>query len=237
VEPVIRRPVARQVQETQAETPKPIVAPQPAPTPAAEALPKPQLNSWLKGPLSKPSIRHDWLACTVYSEFAQRFGNSSPGRLGLSECWSVALSEINDPEDPAFKGFFLTQKGGFGFLNQGHIVRFNKGVAFLGTQESALEGIDVVLIGVGIDVLERAVFIVQEPYRNRFGVPPPAVAKELTALRECGILVLGANEVLEVPDAIEVVWTVPKEQASADDIRAEEHVRPEPHQPARPGAE
>jgi hypothetical protein len=56
-------------------------------------------------------------------------------------------------------------------------------------------------------------------------------------LRECGILVLGANEVLEVPDAIEVVWTVPKEQASADDIRAEEHVRPEPHQPARPGAE
>jgi hypothetical protein len=182
-------------------------------------------NAWLKETLSKQSIRHDWLASVIYGELAQRFGNSSPGKLGLSSCWSVALGETSDPEDPAFKGFFLTQKGGFGFLNQAHIVRFNKGVAFLGTQETALEGIDVVLVAVGIDAQDRAVFIVKEPYRTKFGVPPPAVEKELSSLRDCGILVLGISEALESPDVIEVLWTVPQEQTSAEDIKAEEHVR------------
>jgi len=226
VPPPVAGPPVQEAPRVELPTPPAVAveAPKPsAPSPATPESPKP--NRWLQEALSKTPIRHDWLACLVYSKVARHFGNSSPGKLGLSSCWSVALNETRDPEDPAFKGFFLTQKGGFGFLNQGHIVRFNKGVAFLGTQETALEGIDVALVAVGMDALDRAVFIVKEPYRTKFGVPPQAVEKELSSLRNCGMVVLGVSEALESADPLEILWTVPQEQASPDDIKAEEHVR------------
>src|SRR5262249_48103368 len=98
-------------------------------------------NLWLSEALAQEPIRHDWLTCLIYGRLAQKFRNSREGNFGASACWSIALTETKDISDPSFKGIFRTQKGGLGFLNGGYMARFNKGVAFIGTHESALEGI------------------------------------------------------------------------------------------------
>ncbi len=192
----------------------------------AVAAAKPSPNAWLENVLAQPPIRHDWLACMVYSKLAERFGNSHDGVLGLSRCWAVALDETEDIADPAFKGVYLTEKHGIGFLCQGRIARFNQGVAFIGTQESAIQGIGVSLIGVGLDAQDRIVFVISDGYRKKFGVPDQTVEQEFERLEKYGAVILGAKEALNSQLPIEVLWTVPLAQENPADPQAIESVRP-----------
>ena len=66
------------------------------------------------------------------SKMAEHFGNSSEGYFGPIPCWACSLGEVEDIADPSFKGILLTQKGGLGYLNQGHMARFRNEVAFIG---------------------------------------------------------------------------------------------------------
>jgi hypothetical protein len=183
---------------------------------------KPLPNLWLEETFARQPIRHDWFACLAYSKLAARFGNSREGKFGLSACWAVALGETKEIGEPAFKGIFLTEKGGLGFLNQGHVARFNKGVAFIGTHE----GIDVSLVGVGLDVQQRIVFIITDNYRAKFGVPDQTLTQELARLGEYGALIMSVQETLQSPEPLEVVWTVPAEQENPGDPQALESSRP-----------
>ena len=203
-----------------------------APEPAADkgiapSVPaRPSPNAWLEKVLAQPPIRHDWLACMVYNKLVERFGNSGDGTLGLSRCWSVALGETQDIADPAFKGIFLTEKHGLGFMCREQMARFNHGVAFLGTQESALQGIGVGLLGAGFDSRQRLVLVITDDYRKKFGVPEPDLAQELGRLAECGAVILSAKELLQSQDPIEVLWTVPAEQENSENPQTTESVRP-----------
>jgi hypothetical protein len=216
-----------------ATPPKPPPAPEvpvveqvvpPEPTP-----PKKRPNEWLRPMLEQPPIRHDWLSFLLYGEMAATFGNSTPGNLGLSSCWASAQDQeqTQDISNPEFRGIFLTQKGGFGFLNQGHIARFNKGVAFIGTQDDALEGIDVNLIAAGVDAEQRLVFVVSESYRSKFGVQEQSLTQELKKLQSFGAVVQSVKETLESPEPLLVLWTVPAVQQNPDDPKAVESWRQE----------
>jgi hypothetical protein len=187
---------------------------------------RPPPNAWLKGLLVGPLTRPDWFAWVVYRKLAEHFGNSREGYFGPIPCWACSLGEVEDICDPGFNGIFLTQKGGLGYLNQGRIIRFHKGVAFVGTLESAIEGIGVHLEAVATDVQRHIVFIVNEGYRSQFGVPAQTVAEELARLKKHGALVMSESEVLQSSEPIEVVWTVPAEQESPDDPQAMEGLRP-----------
>lgn len=186
---------------------------------------RPLPNSWLGGILDRPSIQQGF-NCLVYSKLAEHFGNSSEGMFGPIPCWACSLGDVEDVCDPAFRGVFLTQKGGLAYLNQGHIARFRNEVAFVGTLESAIEGIGINLKAVGADSQHRFVFIVTESYRTHFGIPEQIVAEELARLKEYGGLVMSANEVLYSPEPVEVVWTVPAEQDDPSDPQAAENLRP-----------
>jgi hypothetical protein len=158
---------------------------------------------------------------------AAHFGNSHEDRFGPIPCWASSLGDVEDVCDPAFRGVFLTQKGGLAYLCQGHIARFNNQVAFVGTLESTIEGIGVNLKAVGVDAQQRIVFIVTESYRTQFGVAEQSVVEELARLRERGALLLSVNEILQSPDALELVWTVPAKQEDPSDPQAVVHRRPE----------
>jgi hypothetical protein len=195
-------------------------------TSSAPAL-RPLPNLWLKEVLSRASLRQDWFPCLVYRKLAEHFGNSEESFFGPFPCWVCSLGDVADISDPAFRGVFLTQKGWLGYLNQGHLVRFHNEVVFLGTLESTIEGIGVSLVGAGTDAHQRIVFIVTENYRTKFGLPDLTVAQALARLRESGASLMSVNEVLQSPDPIEVVWTVPAHQENPDDPQAMEDVRPE----------
>ena len=172
-------------------------------------------------------MRQDWFACLVYTRLAEHFGNSSEGYFGPFPCWACSLGEVENISDPAFRGVFLTQKGGLGYLNRGHVARFRNEVAFIGTLETTIEGIGVHLVAVGADTEQRVVFVVTEGYRAKFDLPDQAVAEELARLKDYGALVLSASEVLQNTDPIEVIWTVPAEQENPDDPQAVENLRPD----------
>jgi hypothetical protein len=176
-----------------------------------EAPPNPSPNQWLAEALAKPVTRHDWFVSLVYAGVAAAVGNSVEGTLGSSHCWSAALGEADDVAAADFRGFFLTQKGGFGFLSEGHLVRFNNGVVFVGAQEAAIEGIGVSLVAVGLDSRHHAYFIVTEEYRSKFGLPEEAVERELVSLQQHGATILSVSELLEHQEPLELVWTVPAE--------------------------
>jgi len=226
---------------------KPIEVPRPMPEvsqpqePAGPVIPKPgggeppaqpaQLvrplpNTWLAAILDRPSVRHNWFTSLVYSKLAEHFGNSHEGMFGPIPCWACSLGDVDDVCDLGFRGVFLTQKGGLAYLNQGHIARFNNEVAFLGTLESAIEGIGVKLRAVGVDSQQRIVFIVTESYRTQFGIPEQIVAQELARLREYGGSVMSAREVLHSSEPLEVVWSVPAEQENPSEPQAVENLRP-----------
>ena len=233
-----RKPTEPARQEAQDVPPSPspsndtrTKAVEPVAAPAAPAEPLP--NSWLGNVLAQPPIRHDWLACTVYSKIAERFGNSRDGTLGLSRCWAVALDEAEDIADPAFKGIFLTEKRGLGFLCREQMVRFNQGVAFIGTQESAIQGIGVSLLGVGFDVQQRLVLVITDDYRKKFGVPEQTLAQELGRLETCGAVIMSVHELLHSQDPIEVLWTVPAAQENSNDPRVIESLWPAAPQPPK----
>ena len=214
--------------ETAPSAPPSKDAPEPAADkgipPAVPAQPSP--NAWLEKVLTQPPIRHDWLACMVFNKIVERFGNSRDGTLGLSRCWSVALDETEDIADPAFKGIFLTEKHGLGFMCREQMARFNHGVAFLGTQESAIQGIGVGLLGAGFDIHQRLVLVITDDYRKKFGVPEQALAQELGRLAECGAVILSAKELLQSQHPIEVLWTVPAEQENSENPQTTESIRP-----------
>jgi hypothetical protein len=192
------------------------------PAPVVKPLP----NLWLEAILTHPAIRHDWFTRLIYRKMAEHFGNSCESMFGPIPCWASSLGEVDDICDPAFRGVFLTQKGGLAYLSQGHIARFNNRVAFVGTLESTIEGIGVNLKAVGADSQQRIVFIVTGGYRTQFGLPEQAVAEELARLREYGALMLSTNEVLQSPEPLELAWTVPAEHEHSSDPQAVEHLRP-----------
>ena len=189
---------------------------------------KPLPNLWLKAALSGASLRQDWFTCLIYRSLAEHFGNSSESFFGPFPCWVCSLGDVEDISDPAFRGVFLTQKGWLGYLNQGRIARFRNEVAFLGTLETAIEGIGVSLVAAGTDAQQRIVFIACENYRTKFGIPELTVAQELARLRDYGASLMSMNEVLQNPEPIEVVWSVPANQVDASDPQAVEIFRPEP---------
>lgn len=189
---------------------------------------RPLPNLWLKAVLDGASIGQEWFNCLVYTRLAEYFGNSEESFFGPFPCWVCSLTEVEDISDPAFRGVFLTEKGWLGYLNQGQIARFRNEVAFLGTLESTIEGIGVNLVAVGVDSQQRIVFVVNEGYHTKFGVPAQTVVQELTKLRQYGGWVLSVNEALQSPDAIDVIWTVPVEQEDPSEPQAAEDLRPEP---------
>ena len=196
----------------------------PAPRPAETIRPLP--NQWLQAVLHNIAARHDWFPCLVYRQMAEHFGNSCEGFFGPFPCWACSLGGVEDISAPGFRGIFLTQKGGLGYLNHGHIARFRNGVAFIGTLESVIEAIDVNLLAAGVDSQQRIVFIVTEGYRARFGIPEQTVIHELTRLREHAAVVMSPSEALQSPEPIEVIWTVPAQQENPDDPQAVETLRP-----------
>ena len=183
-------------------------------------------NLWAKSLLIKPPVRNDWLTSLIYSSMAGKFGNSTEGKFGSSTCWSIALCAIEDVDDSAFKGIILTEKGSLSFLNNGHCARFCHGVAFVGTQDSALEGIGVTLIGVGLDADERIAFIVGDGYEKKFGVPAQTLAHDLSTLKKYGAVVQSVAELMASSDPIEVLWTAPMEQVDKSNPQAIESPRP-----------
>jgi hypothetical protein len=196
----------------------------PAAPPAPAIRPRP--NLWLKPVLDRPPAPHEWFACLVYTKMAEHFGNSSEGYFGPFPCWFCSLGEAESISDPAFRGVFLTQKGGLGYLNHGHVARFRNQVAFVGTLESTIEAIGVDLLAVGADTQQRIVFVVTEGYRAKFDLPEQTVVAELTRLKDYGALVLSASEILQNTDPVEVMWTVPAEQENPNDPQAMEDLRP-----------
>jgi hypothetical protein len=195
-----------------------------APIPVVEA--KPVTNLWLEPILAQRPIRYDWLACLIYGKAAEHFGNSQPGKFGLRQCWAIALGDVEDIGDPAFKGIFLTEKRGFGFTNQEHMVRFNDSVALIGTPQSAIEGVGVSLLATAMDSEQRIIFIVRDDYRSKFGVPEQTVRQELARLKEYGALLRSVAEAVTHPEPIEVLWTAPADQKNPADPQAFEINRP-----------
>ncbi len=106
------------------------------------------------------------------------------------------------------------------------MARFNQGVAFIGTQESAIQGIGVSLLGVGLDAQERIVLVITDDYRKKFGVPDQAIAQEFGRLESHGAVILSVKEALHSPNPIEVLWTVPAAQENASDPQTVESIRP-----------
>jgi hypothetical protein len=202
---------------------QPAAAPSlPPPAQAQAALqpaepPKPSPNLWVKSLLSRHQLEHDWFASLVYAAMAQRFGNSAEGTLGSGACWYINLGETEAVEDPAFKGVFLTEKRSLGFLSQGQMARFGHGVAFVGSQAAAIEGIEIGLIAVGLDARQRVVFVVRDGYRNRFDVPEATLGEALACLGAQGAVIMSVSEILTSHEPLEVVWTVPAEQSDPND--------------------
>jgi hypothetical protein len=183
-------------------------------------------NQWLATVLTRQHIRHEWFAWLIYSRMAEKLGTSRQGTMGLGKCWAIPLGETKDPAAPEFRGVFLTEKGGFGFIDRGHMARFNKGVAFIGTQESALEGIGIDLVAVGMILsTQMVVFIVGDKFRSRFGVPETTVAQAIKQLAEYGARIWTVPEALASPEAMDIVWTVPIEQEDAANPQVEESTR------------
>jgi len=73
---------------------------------------------------------------------------------------------------------------------------------------------------------QRVVFILSDNYREQFGVPETSLAEALNRLRECGALIMGVREALASREAIEVLWTVPADQADSASPEALESKRP-----------
>jgi hypothetical protein len=211
-----------------AEPARPVVLKLVGGGPAAQAAQKirPLPNAWLQPILAHPPAAHDWLAHLAYSKMAEHFGNSAEGYFGPIPCWACSLGEVEDISDLAFKGIFLTQKGGLGYVSRGHLARFRNEVAFIGTLESTIEAIGVKLVATATDAEQRIAFIVTEGYRTKFGMPEQTVVEELACLKTYGAVVMSVNEVLHSLEALEVVWTVPAEQVESNELEAVESVRP-----------
>ena len=257
--------------------PEPAAATQPAPKPAIAAptaeVPKPTAptvmpisqvkvealpNFWLKDVLAQKPVRYDWLACLTYSGMAEKLGNSDIGnKRNGADCWVIKLNEITDTENPGFKGVFFTNKGELGFINNGMIARFDKGIFYIGTLESQIGGSGVSLVATGIDDKERFVVIVDNDYRTKLikdildkgGNKIEAEAtidKMLEQLKDSGISVMSVKEVLDSAEPLKMVWTISAAEATPNS-KAHEYNRldgqnaavtaaGEPQRPLPPGS-
>jgi hypothetical protein len=242
-DPAPTPPKQEPVPQLRAEQPKPeAVQPKPAaPAPAspsarstagvstsapARSFIRSLPNMWLKDVLAQPALPHDWFSVLTYTKLAERFGNSNEGKFGPCDCWYISLGETEDIAGPEFKGVFITEKGSLGFLSAGQMARFYNRIAFIGPQDSALEGIEVDLIGMGLDEQGRVVFVLSDDYRAQFGVRAATLGEVLNRMREHGAVILGVKELLANPDPIEVLWTVPAEQEDPSSPAAWEATRP-----------
>ena len=196
-----------------------------APSVVREAKPLP--NLWLKSILAQPPIRYDWFDCLVYRMIAARFGNSMETKIGDSSCWIVALGDVRDFGDPGFKGVFMAAEGAVGYLERGHLARFRRGVCYLGTPESGIEGPGVDLQAVGMDAARRIIFVVRGEYLGKFGVAGPPTVQEWLRSIESGARILNVQEVLNSPEPLEIVWTAPEQQPNPMDPQGLESLRPE----------
>ncbi len=206
-----------------AASPPTIAPPKPARIRVEVAAPLP--NLWVREILAQPALQYDWFSVLVYGRMAEWFGNSNEGKLGPCECWFISLSEVADLADPAFKGIFVTEKGSLGFLGGGQIARFYNGTAFVGPQGAMLEGSQVIVAGVGLDGRGRVVFIVNDGYRNQFGVRDAALVEVLHRLSEAGAVLMSVSELLASTQPLEVLWTAPADQPDPSSPRALESRR------------
>jgi hypothetical protein len=191
----------------------------------APVIPLP--NLWLKEILAHSMLRPDWFARLAYSKMATYFGNSSEGRFGPVTCWFICLGEQEQIEDPAFKGIFLTERGSLGFFGEGQMARFSNRVAFVGTRQETIEGIQVNLVAVGLDARQRLVFILSNDYRAKFGVPEVTLTETISRLTKHGAIIQSVAETLASHEVLEVVWTVPAGQSDPNDPEALESIRPQ----------
>jgi len=216
-----RRPVA-EAQATAGEARMRSAAPERSSIAARPALP----NRWLKPILAQQQVRDPWFDFLVYGKIAEKFGNSFEGTFQGGPCWFIGMGEVDDIQNPEFKGMFLAEQSGLGFLHQGHLVRFHKGNMFLGTLKAAPEAQNVDLIAVGLDAIWRLLFIVSDEFRSRFNMPAQALEAELDHLKEGGAWILNVKEVLEYPHPLGVVWSVPVDQENPAEPKAFEYTRP-----------
>jgi hypothetical protein len=173
-------------------------------------------NAWLKEPLSNASVRHEWLAPLAYRKMARHFENSSEGTFGGSPCWFITLNGEQDIAARGFKGIFLTEKGGLGFLSQGQIARFNNGAAFLGKIETVHEALGVELVGLGLSGRSQVTFIVADDYRNKFELAGGTLIEMLKHLNKSGAIIMSIQEMLHDHERLEVLWTLPASQPDPD---------------------
>ncbi len=186
-------------------------------------------NLWLKPLVEQQPIRFDWLSCLIYEKIAARLHNSREGRLLGSKCWLVDLVQSEESDDSipetARTCIFLAETGAFGFAGSGWLCRFETARATIGPEASQLKGEGVRLLALGLDAADRFVFVVSDGYPEKFGVAAQELETVLAGLREQGALLMSVKEVVESPDPLQVLWTVPVDQENPADPRALESVR------------
>lgn len=190
------------------------------------AAPRTLPNLWLASILEQPALPYEWFIWLVYGKIAEHVGNSDKARFGNAECWLVSFNGIQEPAQPDFKGVFLVEKHCLGFLSGGHAARFEDDATLLGPSKGLLKATDVRLVAAGMDRDKRCVFIVSEGYRAKFGVPEQAVGDVLEGLKDKGAIVMSVREAFASTQPIEVVWTVPVEQANPAEPQAFESTSP-----------
>jgi hypothetical protein len=193
------------------------------PSQTAKLLP----NLWLKDALSKSPVRHEWLAPLAYRKMARHFDNSSEGSFGAIPCWFISLNGTADINDPEFKGIFLTEKGGLGFLSKGQVARFNNGAACLGKVDSTREGIGIDLVALGVNAQSQVAFVLADNYRSKFKLAEPMVIELQNQLNESGAVIMSISELLSNRDPLEHIWTLPVEQPDPDNPQVLELKRPD----------
>jgi hypothetical protein len=174
------------------------------PRPEPQARPRPNLH--LKETLAPAAARQIWSPALTFERLAAKFGNPIDGRFGWSTCRAIQMGPVEDISEAEFKGIFLTEKGSLGFLSRGRVLRFQRGVVFVGTRESAIEGIGIHLLAVGLTE-QSIVFVVTDSFRSRFGVPLQTTQQELQAITREGALVMDIPELLSSPAPIDLLWT------------------------------
>ena len=98
--------------------------------------------------------------------------------------------------------------------------------AFVGSVESANEGIGVNLIALGLSAGDQVAFIVSDNYRNKLEVPDATLSERLKQLSESGALILSISETLASRERLEVVWTLPTEHPDPNNPQVLEMRRP-----------
>ncbi len=192
-------------------------------------------NLWLKPILAQQPIRFDWLACLMYERIATWLRNSREGELLGHKCWVVEINEAQGEDaltaERCSKAIVLKGDGGFGFVRDNWICLFENGRVAFGPNESPLKADQVRLMATGMNAVGRFVFVVNDGYRSQ--LPKEQLIAMLAQLEQKGAVLLSAEELFESCEAMQVVWTVPVEQANPADPQALESIPTEPGTTAR----